>query len=301
MRLFRAMSKVELRSWVEANPDRINDKDEEGFTPLFRAAQGGLPLVLWLLNEKGADVNAKAYCGNTALFSAASLEVLNALLDRGADPIALSNHGTTPLMHYVSGRRRYGMVNRLLQDPRVRATSDMQDQNGNTALHYACLSTTESCAGEIPNLLPAGANSALTNNQGKTPLASIRLVRPRRWAAIRYLEQAPDAEKTWVLVKARRLVITAASSTTPSYLQGRVTRGEPLPCVELMPVESSHTEGADEEDRKLRTTLAFVVGMEGGFTAYGMPRDVFRVVLDLLMPSWDPLRKRRGSGQQLQA
>jgi hypothetical protein len=35
----------------------------------------------------------------------------------------------------------------------------------------------------------------------------------------------------------------------------------------------------DAEPRKLRTTLAFLVGIEGG----GMPRDVFRVVLDLLI------------------
>lgn len=40
----------------------------------------------------------------------------------------------------------------------------------------------------------------------------------------------------------------------------------------------------EEEDRELRTTLAFLFGMEGG------PKDVFRVVMDMLMPSWDPLR-----------
>jgi hypothetical protein len=46
----------------------------------------------------------------------------------------------------------------------------------------------------------------------------------------------------------------------------------------------------DEEDeeakRKLRTMLAWLVGMEGGY----VPPEVFRVVLDLLMPFWDPLR-----------
>jgi len=39
---------------------------------------------------------------------------------------------------------------------------------------------------------------------------------------------------------------------------------------------------------ELRTMLAWLVGVEGG----GMPRDVFRVVVELLMPFWDPLRRK---------
>ena len=38
--------------------------------------------------------------------------------------------------------------------------------------------------------------------------------------------------------------------------------------------------------------MAFVLGMKGGWENMGMPRDVFRVVMDLLMPSWDPLRRK---------
>ena len=38
--------------------------------------------------------------------------------------------------------------------------------------------------------------------------------------------------------------------------------------------------------------MAFLLGMEGGWKSAGMLRGVFRVVLDLLMPSWDPLRRR---------
>ena len=41
--------------------------------------------------------------------------------------------------------------------------------------------------------------------------------------------------------------------------------------------------------------MAFVLGMEDGSGRKGMPRDVFRgVFMDLLMPSWDPLRKCAG-------
>ena len=84
----------------------------------------------------------------------------------------------------------------------------------------------------------------------------------------------------------------------PSCLQGRVACGLSLPRVALAPVVGGENDDEDEEARrKLRTALAFFVGMEGG----GMPRDVFRVVLDLLMPPWDPLRWKepnRGVGGQ---
>jgi hypothetical protein len=51
-----------------------------------------------------------------------------------------------------------------------------------------------------------------------------------------------------------------------------------------------------EEHRKLRTTLAFMCGL--GREA--MPQDVFFVVMDLLMPSWNPFRRKdAGEGQPL--
>ena len=60
-------------------------------------------------------------------------------------------------------------------------------------------------------------------------------------------------------------------------------------------------ENANREGCKFRTMMAFLLGMEGGPKNTGMPRDVFRVVMDLLMPSWDPLRcKGTGTGLGLQ-
>jgi len=108
-----------------------------------------------------------------------------------------------------------------------------------------------------------------------------------------------DAEKASFLVKARRLVMAATRTTPPSYLQGRVARGLPLPRVALAPATDDKDEeegkeeevegkGEDEEKakRKLRSRLAWLVGMEGGH----MLPEVFRVVMELLMPMWDPLR-----------
>ena len=84
---FEGMNDAELGQWVEANPGRVNDKDSEGDTPLCAAARHteSLPLVVWLLDEKGADVNGTTADGRTAIYWAASLDILIVLLDRGGD------------------------------------------------------------------------------------------------------------------------------------------------------------------------------------------------------------------------
>lgn len=52
---FYQINEARLRQWVEANPGRINDRDRVGETPLIAAAfeEEGLPLIVWLLDEKG--------------------------------------------------------------------------------------------------------------------------------------------------------------------------------------------------------------------------------------------------------
>jgi hypothetical protein len=66
-----------------ANPGRVNDGDRAGDTPLVAAAWKHIhSLVVWLLDEKGADVNVIGSDGG--LHVAASLDILIALLDRGA-------------------------------------------------------------------------------------------------------------------------------------------------------------------------------------------------------------------------
>ena len=60
-----------------------------------------------------------------------------------------------------------------------------------------------------------------------------------------------------------------------------------------MDEQAEDEEKEGEEGRKLRTALAFMCGVG----REGMPRDVFWVVMDLLMPSWDPLRRKNvGTG-----
>jgi len=99
------------------------------------------------------------------------------------------------------------------------------------------------------------------------------------------------AETTWLLVKARRLVFATSTTTavTPSYIQDRVARREPLPRVTLVPVTAGNKRA--KKRRKFRSMLGFILGMNGGPKGEGMPCDVFRgVLMDFLMPVWDPLR-----------
>jgi len=58
---------------------------------------------LWI---NGADVNAKAHGGATALMFAAgydNTQIVNALLARGADPYAKASSGVTVLTNAVAG------------------------------------------------------------------------------------------------------------------------------------------------------------------------------------------------------
>jgi hypothetical protein len=66
----------------------------------------------------------------------------------------------------------------------------------------------------------------------------------------------------------------------------------------LVPDVNGHND-EHEEEFKLRTMLAFSLGIGGGPEGHGMPRDVFRGVLDMLMPSWDPLRYRSAETERL--
>lgn len=128
---------------------------------------------------------------------------------------------------------------------------------------------------------------ALAFVDGIDPLAWLRQFRPSYCAAITLLEHAlAEAEKASLLVNARRLAVAANGNiVAPSCLQAWVVQGQPLPRIALAtPMDGQNDGEKDEEEgkesRRLRTTLAFMCGLG----REGMPRDVFRVVLELLMP-----------------
>ena len=84
----------------------LEAKNNEGSTPLHRAAWNNSLAVIELLISSGADLEAKGYNGWTPLHFAAMdnrLEVAELLISSGAEVNAKSNGGFTPL--------RYATVN----------------------------------------------------------------------------------------------------------------------------------------------------------------------------------------------
>ncbi|MGZ5286637.1 MAG: ankyrin repeat domain-containing protein [Flavisolibacter sp.] len=102
----------------------INQPDEEGDTPLMLAAlYGNTSTLQWLL-QKGADPNKTNKDGETPfMWAIHDLEKLKILLQYGADLNALAHTGNSALLIGCVGANQYELVSFLLQngaDPGVK-------------------------------------------------------------------------------------------------------------------------------------------------------------------------------------
>jgi ankyrin repeat protein len=83
----------------------VNVTDDYSWTPLMRACRRGYLEVVNLLLDKGADLEAKDQYGATALIIASSefrVDVVKMLLDKGADVNTKDRNGWTALMWATS-------------------------------------------------------------------------------------------------------------------------------------------------------------------------------------------------------
>jgi ankyrin repeat protein len=83
-----------------ANRADVNAKNNDGWTPLYTAAETGHKDVVELLLANRADVNAKDNGSRTPLHAAAESghkDVVELLLANGAEVNAKANNGWTPL------------------------------------------------------------------------------------------------------------------------------------------------------------------------------------------------------------
>ncbi|KAF5916688.1 hypothetical protein HPG69_005483 [Diceros bicornis minor] len=132
---------------AEVNLSRKTKKDQErlrqgGATALMDAAEEGhVDVLKILLDEMGADVNARDNMGRNALFRALrnsenrNVEVVTRLLlDHGADVNVRGEGGKTPLILAVE-KKHLGLVQMLLEQECIEINDT--DSEGKTALLFA--------------------------------------------------------------------------------------------------------------------------------------------------------------------
>ena len=135
-------------------------------TPLMLACQShNIEAINFLLN-KGADVNLQDRDGKSALHFASS-DICYWLIQNLADVNMCENHNCTPLMQ-ASSKSDVKKVAMLIENG---AKVDLQDVDGNTALHHAVnLYYPDENTPEVCLALLTAKASHLCNSQGWTPL-----------------------------------------------------------------------------------------------------------------------------------
>ena len=148
----------------------VNLQDHDGYTALHYAVESeNFDAFSWLVYN-GADLNLQYRNGQSALHFASS-DICQCLIQNQADIDVRDSHYCTPLMQ-ASCNNDVKKVAMLIENG---AKVDLQDLDGNTALHHAVLNSYDSLGFErTPDiclaLLTAKASIHLCNSQGWTPL-----------------------------------------------------------------------------------------------------------------------------------
>lgn len=144
---------------LSENPELVNVKDDDHYTPLHRAAYSGHIDVVRKLITQGADVHARTIDGWTPLHSACkwnNAEIASFLLQNNADVNAQTN-GLHTALHLASGSKDTKEAIELLLMNRY-INSDLKNNLGETAFDVACRTNvyyylfeiTEHCTNSVP-------------------------------------------------------------------------------------------------------------------------------------------------------
>ncbi len=142
----------------------IYDRDDQGNTPLHTAIeQNASAEVIQTLIDKGADINSRNNKINTPLhnaFLANNKTAVEVLVNAGADLFSRNGDGATPLtMAFSMG---VDTLSWIIHPGNMAAT----DQYGNTPLHAAAAFGSED---SVDYLLAIGADPNIKNLAGETP------------------------------------------------------------------------------------------------------------------------------------
>jgi len=158
---------VKVKSIVERNPRLVNETDQNNGAALHCAVASGKVEIAGYLVEKGADVNAKDYKGNTPLLLTCregNLEMAELLVEKGADISGRDYEFGSTALHWASYKGHIEVAEMLLSKG---AEVKGKNRKGRTPLHWAADGNREKLAAL---LMEKGAKVDSPDNEGVTPL-----------------------------------------------------------------------------------------------------------------------------------
>ena len=147
---------------------KINNKDECGWTPLFRTVVSGILAATEALLNSGADPNIQSSMGETPLYQAVEMQKIshvNLLLQKGANPNIAQIDGLTPL-HLAVNRQNILIIKELLKYKADPNTKNLLYEQ--TPLHFAIKNNVDPMILLI--LVQYNGNLTMKDKFGKRPL-----------------------------------------------------------------------------------------------------------------------------------
>ena len=147
---------------------KINNKDECGWTPLYRTVVSGILAATEVLLNSGADPNIQTTMGETPLYQAVEMGKIshvNLLLLKGANPNIAQIDGLTPL-HLAVNKQNILIIKELLKYKADPNTKNLLYQQ--TPLHYAIKNNVDPMILLI--LVQYNGNLTMKDKFGKRPL-----------------------------------------------------------------------------------------------------------------------------------
>ncbi len=147
----------------------LNNRFEDGQTPLHLAAIYGHNAITTYLLENNANTSVQDSSGATPLHEAiryGNLEIARMLLDAGANVNAKDNLGKTPILLIIPKKKVYDTYNLLIN---YHADLKEKDMYGDTVLHTAAMLHVSTNVMRMLTLNGADINAR--NKEGVTPLA----------------------------------------------------------------------------------------------------------------------------------
>jgi hypothetical protein len=137
----RSGSLADLKAYNDNSPHKLNEVNEQGYTPLMLAAYHGNLETATYLVKNGANIDGESKYGTPIMAAAikGNYEIVSLLLSEGADLDKVDANGTSALL-YTSIFSLNEIASLLLKGG---ADSKLKDSKGNSALDYAILTQNE--------------------------------------------------------------------------------------------------------------------------------------------------------------